>query len=63
MYADAYVICLLCRRDMHNVVVRDIPCCARSDMSACADVRDVGQGLALAEIFTLVRTRKRMLVI
>ena len=28
---------------MHNVVVRDIPCYARSDMSAYADVRDVGR--------------------
>ena len=33
---------------MHNVVVRDIPCCARSDMSASAYVKDVGRCLAPA---------------
>ena len=32
-------------RDMHNLVARDMPCTARRDMSANADVRDVGRRL------------------
>ena len=56
------MICLLRRCDMHNVVVRDIPCYARSDMYAYAYVRDVG-GLLPPRYVMLARTRKRMLVI